>query len=79
LQERLFVPRLKRLIAYHGPRHLLVLLVDGLLGEGQQLGRIVAFNGRALAVQLSDLSRESLAHENDEGVAQRCESGCLRR
>ena len=67
LQERLFIPRLERLIAYHGPRHLLVLLVDGLLGECQQLGGIVAFKGRALAVQLSDLNRESLARKRGGG------------
>jgi hypothetical protein len=34
LEERLFVPLLIRLIAHHGPRHLLVLLVNGFLRKG---------------------------------------------
>src|SRR5216683_3571601 len=63
LQERLLVPRLKRLIAYHGPRHLLVLPVDGLLREARQSRRIVAFKSRTLAVQLSDLTGGSLARK----------------
>jgi hypothetical protein len=62
LKERLFVPLLKRLIAHYGPRHLLVLLVDGLLRKGQHFRRIVAFKSYTLAIQLSDLT-ESLARK----------------
>lgn len=56
LNERLFVPFLKRLIAHNGPRHLLVLLVDILLSKGQQLRRIVAFKSYTLTIKLSDLT-----------------------
>lgn len=57
LQESLFVPLLEWIIAHHGPRHLLVLLVDHLLRESRQPRRIVAFKSRALAVQLSNLNQ----------------------
>jgi hypothetical protein len=56
LNERLFVPLLKRFVAHDGPRHLLVLLVDVLLRKGQQFRRIVAFKSYTLAIQLSDLT-----------------------
>lgn len=75
LQEGLFVPWLKRLISHYSPRHLLVLLVDGLLREDGQFGRIVAFKAHALAIQLSDLAGEAVSHENDEAVAHRCRKG----
>ncbi len=77
LVDRLIVPLLVRLITQHGPRHLLVLLFDVLLGEGQQFRRIVAFEGYTLAIQLADLTGSLESHENDHVFA----GGvmCLRR
>jgi hypothetical protein len=77
LEERLFVPLLIRLIAHHGPRHLLVLLLDGLLHKDQQFCGIVAFKSYALAIQLSDLPvTGSLARKGSRSCG-RCR--CLHR
>jgi hypothetical protein len=75
LEDRVFVPLLKRLITHNGPRHLLVLLVDGLLRKGQQFGSIVAFKSYTLAVQVSYLT-ESLTR-NGSRSCERCR--CLHR
>src|ERR1700761_4184485 len=65
LHKRIIVPLLRRLIPYDSERHLLILLFNSLLGESHQLGCIIAFDCRALAVEFSNLSKESVSHEND--------------
>lgn len=75
LEERLFAPLFIRLITHHGPRHLLILLFDGLLRKGQHFCSIVAFKGYALAVQVPYLT-ESLTR-NGSRSCERCR--CLHR